>query len=277
MKAEYEARVSDYYYRNDRNNTVFLGCEPHLHYHVEFIYMEDGEAVAYVDSDEYKIKKGQFLAIFPNKIHRFENVGDIQKYHLFIISPDSVPNLSHSICNSSPDSPLIKDAYKNERLINLIHCLSDFENVSDTYREVILQGYITAFFGEVLSMLSLHGLRADDNRAMRDVVDFCSKNFTKDLSLSVLEDELHLSKYYISHLFGEKLGIRFNDYINSLRISEACRLLRTKDISITEISVESGFGTLRTFNRAFIKQIGISPSDYRKNNRPGIRTPSIPL
>ena len=38
-------------------------------------------------------------------------------------------------------------------------------------------------------------------------------------------------------------------------------------MSITEISDTSGFGTLRTFNRSFIKQMGISPSDYRKSNR----------
>jgi AraC-like DNA-binding protein len=84
----------------------------------------------------------------------------------------------------------------------------------------------------------------------------------------MLEEELHLSKYYISHLFGDKLGIRFNDYINSLRISEACRLLRTSTLSVTEISDASGFGTLRTFNRAFMKQMGMSPSEYRRGDPP---------
>ena len=113
-------------------------------------------------------------------------------------------------------------------------------------------------------MLPAGSNKSDENQAMRAVIQYCARNFTKDLSLSILEVELHLSKYYISHLFGDKLGVRFNDYINSLRISESCRLLRTSDMSITEISSASGFGTLRTFNRAFIKQMGMSPSEYKK-------------
>ena len=79
-----------------------------------------------------------------------------------------------------------------------------------------------------------------------------------------MEEELHLSKYYISHLFGSKIGTGFNDYINALRVSEACRYLRRTNKSITEISALVGFGTLRTFNRAFFKQVGMSPSEYRK-------------
>ena len=39
MKAEYETRVSDYYYRNDCDQKIRLGCGPHLHYHVELLYL----------------------------------------------------------------------------------------------------------------------------------------------------------------------------------------------------------------------------------------------
>ena len=129
----------------------------------------------------------------------------------------------------------------------------------------------------MLEMMPTRSIKPDENQAMRAVVQYCSNNFTKDLSLSILEEELHLSKYYISHLLGDKLGIRFNDYVNSLRISEACRLLRTTSMSITEISDTSGFGTLRTFNRSFIKQLGTSPSEYRKNNRGEALDVSIPM
>ena len=276
MKAEYETRVSDYYYRNDCDQKIRLGCGPHLHYHVELLYMERGSVTAYVDSEAYEVCGGDFLAVFPNKIHRFENTSDAQRYHLFIISPDMAESLASKFRNYTPYCPLIKKAGENKRLLSLIYCLSRFDNVHGTYREIILGGYLTAFFGEILSMLSLDGAKAEDNHAMKTVVDYCSRNFTKDLSLSVLEEELHMSKFYISHIFSDKLGIRFNDYINSLRVSEACRHLRTGDLSITQISVMSGFGTLRTFNRAFIKQTGVSPSDYRKSIRADTHAVSIP-
>ena len=86
------------------------------------------------------------------------------------------------------------------------------------------------------------------------MVEYCVRHFDKDLSLSVLERELHISKYYISHLFSDKLHISFNDYVNSLRISYACKHLRRSNSSITQIASLVGFASLRTFNRAFQKQ-----------------------
>ena len=65
-----------------------------------------------------------------------------------------------------------------------------------------------------------------------------------------------------------KLKMGFNDYVNSLRISNACKQLIKSDASITEISENVGFNTLRTFNRAFMKQTGMTPSEYRKQQEP---------
>ena len=87
----------------------------------------------------------------------------------------------------------------------------------------------------------------------------------------LLEQELHISKYYISHLFSDKLHISFNDYVNSLRVSHACRYLRDGTLSVTEVAAKVGFGTLRTFNRAFSKQIGCTPSAYRAGQKANTR------
>ena len=61
----------------------------------------------------------------------------------------------------------------------------------------------------------------------------------------------------------QKLGMGFNDYVNSIRISNACRLLTESDMPIGEISETVGFNTVRTFNRAFVKHMGMSPREYR--------------
>ena len=139
-----------------------------------------------------------------------------------------------------------------------------FEN---PYRLMLLRGYLTAILAELLSRTKPENAPRTDSGALRSIVTFCSKNYARDLSLTLLEENLGLSKYYISHLFGNKLGLRFNDYINSLRIFEACKLLVSSEDSISAISDAVGFNTLRTFNRAFMKQMGASPSDYRRFHR----------
>ncbi len=277
MKVIYEKKTSDFYYRNDRGLKTPLQCRAHLHYHVEIVYMREGYAKAYIDSDAFEIQTGDLLVVFPNRIHRFEDAVGRNKYDLFIVNPDVAPDLSPRITAENPQNPVIRHADDNYRIMALINILREADSFPSSSRQTLLSGYFLSFFVEILEMMPTRSIKHDENQAMRALVQFCSANFTKELSLAILEEELHLSKYYISHLFGDKLGIRFNDYINSLRISEACRLLRTTDMSITEISDASGFGTLRTFNRSFIKQMGTSPSEYRRTNRGEALDVSIPL
>lgn len=276
MKVVYEKKPNDFYYRNDRGYVTPLKCSAHLHYHVEIVYLREGHCKAYVDSDSFDLEEGDLLVVFPNRIHRFEDEVGYNRYDLFIVNPDIATDLAQRITSENPQNPVIKKCNENKRLLALIDILCGAEKFPQDYKQTMMKGYFLSFFAEVLNMLPMKNSKSDDNQAMRALVQYCSQNFTKDLSLSMLEEELHLSKYYISHLFGDKLGIRFNDYINSLRISEACRLLRTSTLSVTEISDASGFGTLRTFNRAFTKQMKTSPSDYRRNNRGEVLDVSIP-
>ena len=280
MRAPYEKITADFHFRSDNKGSIPLTCAAHLHYHVEIAYIEDGEIEAVVDSESCRVSAGDLLVVFPNRIHRFEHSGSV-KYKLFIISPDLVPDLAYKINHEAATNPVIKDAKQNKRLMSLMKILSETEKISshkdnDVSRDVVMKGYLLAFFGELLSMMPLSKNRSDDSQAIRTILDYCSQNFRQDISLSSLEEEIHLSKYYISHLFGDKLGVSFNEYINSLRVSEACRYLRLGKKSITEISELSGFGTLRTFNRAFQKQMGMSPSEYRKSKKYDNYSASVP-
>lgn len=276
MKILYEKKTDDFNYRNDRGRNSPLSCPAHMHYHVELIYMKNGETRAFIDTDEYTLHSGELLVVFPNQVHRFEDIKPGPEYELFIINPDLAPEISASFANQEPENAIIKDIEQNQRVILLIKILADAFHFPQASREILMHGYMLSFFGELLEMMTFKSAKSEESRAIRSIVKFCSKNFKRDISLSLLEENLHLSKYYISHLFSDKLGISFTDYVNFLRVSEACRMLRIGDSSITEIAYSVGFGTLRTFNRAFMKQLGCPPSEYRKNNRGDILEVSIP-
>ncbi len=266
MKIQYETRVVDLSIRDASGVGGTLTVGPHLHKHIEIVYMISGSTRAVIDTDTYTVESGDLLVVFPNKIHSFTDLDAGIKYVLFIVDPYAIPELSQKFLTMNADSALIKNASRNQRLNSLVGMLADYENFPAEQRDLLIRGYLLSFAAEFISMMDLGYARSDENMTIKSIVAYCSKNFTKELSLSVLEKELHLSKYYISHLFGDILNVKFTDYVNSLRISEACRLLRATDHSVTEIASMAGFGTLRTFNRAFIKRMGVSPSNYRKSN-----------
>ena len=60
-----------------------------------------------------------------------------------------------------------------------------------------------------------------------------------------------MGKYYISHLFKDRLGIGFHEYVNMMRVNEATKLLTETTESVTDIAYQVGFSCPRSFNRAF--------------------------
>jgi AraC-like DNA-binding protein len=95
------------------------------------------------------------------------------------------------------------------------------------------------------------------------VLDYCTKNFSNDLTLDILAEDLHVSKFHISHLLNQKLGISFSTYLNNIRVHRACFLLNNSDNKISDISEEVGFGSIRSFNRAFKSVMNMTPLEYR--------------
>ena len=265
-KILYEQKSKEVEFRDKRDGTGHLGCRPHLHRELELVYMLDGEAIAVADSVRCVLHAGDIFLTFPNQIHFYETYTK-EAFLLFIIKPDLIPDLMETFTMGVPQSPVINcsDRPQIAQLFLLVADAYSKEKIGGSFSGTLRRGYLLALFSEILSQMTIKYLPVGDSGALRAIVSFCAQNFAENLSLSILEEKLHLNKYYISHLFSGKLGLRFNDYVNSLRISEACRLLTNSDQSITEISEIVGFNTLRTFNRSFVKQIGISPSEYRKN------------
>ncbi len=86
-------------------------------------------------------------------------------------------------------------------------------------------------------------------------------------SINQLADALQCSRHHLSQVLNDKLRLSYNDYMNSLRINEACRLLHEPQYhqyKISSIAYDSGFNSLSTFNEVFKKFTGKTPSDYRK-------------
>lgn len=121
----------------------------------------------------------------------------------------------------------------------------------------------------------LSAFRYSDEK-LRDILSYIDRNFTGQISLRECADRVGFSAAYLSRYFSSRMGITFQEYIKTLRVEKAQWLLLTRDLSITEISYQSGFRDIRTFNRLFRQQCGFTPREFRKqagkNNRKGETT-----
>ena len=245
-----------------------LSCCAHLHQHLELVFFLEGTSVAYADAERFELVPGDVFLAFPKQIHRYESASH-EKYMILIVDPEMLPEFAELFAKSQPTCAVLRGLGQDEELKGIVRRLVDMNRPADVYESAVRRGLLLTLFGKLLPKFEYVGLQGGTSHAFRTVVDYCTQNYTKDLSLAFLEQELHISKYYISHMFSERLQIGFNDYINSLRVSCACRHLRSSKLSVTEIGSLVGFSTPRTFNRAFLRQMGMTPSDFRKQSRKG--------
>ena len=88
-----------------------------------------------------------------------------------------------------------------------------------------------------------------------------------ECTLSDAVERVGMNYSYISRNFKKLVGMSFNDYVNLMRLNQACYLLKNTDRSITDCGYESGFRSIHTFNRNFKERYGISPQQYRKEQK----------
>lgn len=88
-----------------------------------------------------------------------------------------------------------------------------------------------------------------------------------DLRLDNLADELSIPSHHLSQVINEKTGKNFFEFLNSYRIEEAKKILADpakKDFKVLRVAFECGFNNKTSFNKAFKKEMGITPSEFRK-------------
>lgn len=94
---------------------------------------------------------------------------------------------------------------------------------------------------------------------------FCERQIYLDskLNINVLARELGTNRTYISNYLNQQLHTNFYEYVNHWRIIRAKELLATSTLTLEEVVAQSGFNSLSTFRRYFLKAEGMTPNEYR--------------
>lgn len=104
---------------------------------------------------------------------------------------------------------------------------------------------------------------AEGNR-LNTIVGFALKEFKRDISLTEVANLANMTPHSFCRYFKQRTQKSFSSFITELRIDHACKSLKNKNVSITEIAYESGYNNRTHFNRDFKKLLGITPGEYRK-------------
>ena len=99
---------------------------------------------------------------------------------------------------------------------------------------------------------------------LNDALSYIRIHHMRNLSLDEVAEEVHVSPYYLSHLFREKLGVTFVEYVTGVRMEMAKNYLLHTRMPISTIAEKLGYDDAGYFGKVFRKYTGITPKNYRK-------------
>jgi AraC-like DNA-binding protein len=102
---------------------------------------------------------------------------------------------------------------------------------------------------------------------IQQAVRYINDNYRTDIRLDVVAREAGMSPSHFSRIFRKVMGLSYQEYLNSRRITMAKNLLRSSIGSVTEIAISVGFADSTGFGRIFKKLTGQTPSAYRRTAR----------
>lgn len=229
---------------------------PHLHQCFEMIVILEGVMEITVDDKLYTLKASEALMIFPNQIHSLASTNS--RHTLCIFSPRLVQAYFTKVAGKIPgDNRFVPDSYVINALCDLNSDSTDIEKKGILY---LLCGQF-----EKSALYKLH--KADSDNLLFKIFSFVETEFSGDCSLTHLAKVSGYDYSYLSRFFKKIVGISFNSYVQHYRLSHACYLLENTTLPIIQCAAESGYVSLRSFNRNFKLHFGSTPIQYRNSKK----------
>ena len=246
-------------------NLVRLGqqqCKPgHMYASVRTYYLlhfvTDGKGKFTAGGRTYDLTAGQCFAIFPGE-HTSYRADSEQPWSYFWLA-----------ISGSQAKGILKDCNidgKN-RIIDFDIALKDFFGgiypaiKQSNFNKYTMTGLIYMFFSH-LSKDARKKSSADI--LFDDALLYIHENYMQNISISLLAKRLFIDRTYLHKLFVSRCGAAPYEYVKNYRLERAKYLLKSSNLSVTEIAGYTGFLSISSFNKAFKKSFGLSPSAYRK-------------
>ena len=261
-----------FYYENRAPLTVDL----HTHNYYEFYFFLEGDVQMQIGSQRYPVRFGDIMLIPPHTQHKAFVNTEASPYRRFVFW------ISEEYCNhllqSSPDYAYIMQLVGTTKQYIFHTDQISFNSVQSKILRILEEMHSQKFGRETQISISVNDLILYLNRLVfeqnapvkknydrvlyRQIMEYIEEHIETDLSLERIAAEFYVSKYHIAHVFKDNTGLSIHQFITKKRLG-LCRDAIQSKMSITEAYQMFGFGDYSSFYRAFKKEYGISPKDFR--------------
>jgi len=240
----------------------------HIHQFCELVWVLDGEIEMTVNGKTELAKKGDFTVISPFAVHSFYTP-EYSRIHIAVISDSFIIGrisqdelyAAREKATFTPSRELIA-FLEAKGYVEL--CLSQLGVRNDNIYLHNMSSLIYLIYTEYLNTVS-HLSNSTGKNALSSILVYLTRHYTEEVTLESVGAALGYSPKYVSNCISAISGFNFRRLINSLRIEYAKNLLiNEKHLTIMDVALQSGFSSDRSFHRAFLDIVGVTPATYRR-------------
>ena len=234
----------------------------HFHSQIEICIVEQGRVEAFVNNAKKILQKGDIAIALSYNSHRYIS-NEHARYSVLILPRDMCEKFYSIIQTKNLSSPFICGSACNTQIME---CLSHIK--TENNNELLCLGYVYLMLGLIKEELSADSSKGNlDFELLSRLLIYVNENYNKNLTLNSISKAFGYHPVYISSYFKSELNIGIMRYVNVVRLKNAVLLMQQKKQSVTQIAMDCGFSSARTFYRVFRQEFCCSPKEYKERLR----------
>ncbi len=262
------------YYYSDTN---IKNVNDHTHNYYEFYFLIDGSVSINIAGKDYPVSAGDMIVIPPNVMHHVNILDQSIPYKRFVFW--ITKEYCAELMTQSPDYGYLMQLVSIPKKYIHHYDVIAFNALQSKVFQLIEEIHSNRFGRAAKISLCVNDLILHLNRTVYEIehpkspkeeqslyqnlLSFIEGHIDEDLSLDRLANEFYVSKYHISHVFKENIGLSIYQYILKKRLA-LCKDAILANSKISETYLKCGFKDYSSFFRAFKKEYGISPKEYQE-------------
>lgn len=243
---------------------------PHFHSEWELIWVLNQSLSVACRKETFCIQPGQMVLFSPNVVHEFHKTGASCTFLCLQVSPALLRTPRGLTADSFFPEQYLSAKQLQEVSRRLYGAMEAYLN-QGPFDELFCIGQTCLLFRELLRTMPTHILTAEEqanvdrrNRRLASLIHFVDENYMGKIRLSDFAAQEGYTMTYLSHFIKEAMNQSFQEYVTSVRINCACKLMEGDGRKMLDICHESGFSDYRYFCRAFREQYAMTPEQYRR-------------
>lgn len=258
---------------------------PHFHRDLEIIHVLHGRIRIHIGNTQTIVNAGELFLINPFEIHSIMDITETKDN----IDSDS-ETVGHADANLLLIIQIASQAFENNAFelsqirFSQNNLTSELKWVAPLMADLYWKGFDSDTASDFLRLGTLYTLvgkllercpyeigssnpsktKEDAFRRILTLIEHVEAHFDEPIVFEALADSLHISKFHLSHSVKQTMGISFQTYLNTVRMTKAVQLIYNTKLTILEISERSGFSDQKYLNQMVQKHYGCSASALRK-------------